>query len=290
MSQENWAFEPDVPQENHGGNELESEENAGGIVADAENPDLKQRRAKRELKYLVLSKGMSVCYAASIGGMATLTGTTPNVILKGQLDTLFPGNGDIINFASWFCFSFPTMLLMLIFSWLLLQFMYLGFNMKQSFGCGKRSANEREAHQVMKEEYKKLGSMGFAEGSVHIRAPGLPLVNPYVTDGSVANFMSSLFFCIPSELPRFLVKHTYGRGSLVRIDTATAIKLAPLYVVPPCTLCASMAFMLPVSIPPNAIAFSSGNLKGDILYHQVGTAIFNLNNFTEWAHVTIQIP
>uniref|UniRef100_A0A8C5BAT5 Uncharacterized protein n=1 Tax=Gadus morhua TaxID=8049 RepID=A0A8C5BAT5_GADMO len=31
MSQENWAFEPDVPQENHGGNELESEENAGGI-------------------------------------------------------------------------------------------------------------------------------------------------------------------------------------------------------------------------------------------------------------------
>ncbi|CAL8373310.1 unnamed protein product [Gadus morhua 'NCC'] len=123
MSQENWALEPDVPQENHGGNELESEENAGGIafcfiVADAENPDLKQRRAKRELKYLDLSKGLSVCYAASIGGMATLTVTTPNVILKGQLDALFPGNGDIINFASWFCFSFPTMLLMLIFSWL----------------------------------------------------------------------------------------------------------------------------------------------------------------------------
>uniref|UniRef100_A0A8C4YWX9 Uncharacterized protein n=1 Tax=Gadus morhua TaxID=8049 RepID=A0A8C4YWX9_GADMO len=128
MSQENWAFEPDVPQENHGGNELESEEN-------------------RELKYLDLSKGLSVCYAASIGGMATLTVTTPNVILKGQLDALFPGNGDIINFASWFCFSFPTMLLMLIFSWLW-------------------SANEREAYQVMKEEYKKLGSMGFAEGSV----------------------------------------------------------------------------------------------------------------------------
>ncbi|CAL8335190.1 unnamed protein product [Boreogadus saida] len=232
VSQENWAFEPDVPQENHGGNELESEENAGGIVADAENPDLKQRRAKRELK-------------------------------------LFPGNGDIINFASWFCFSFPTMLLMLIFSWLWLQFMYLGFNMKQSFGCGKRSANEREAHQVMKEEYKKLGSMGFAEGSVHIRAPGLPLT-------------SALSVLLGESLTPLRSIPPYT------VSLATAIKLPPLYVVLPCTLCASMAFMLPVSTPPNAIAFSSGNLKGDILYHQVGTGIFNLFNFTEWAHRTSQ--
>nr|XP_046169260.1 solute carrier family 13 member 2-like isoform X3 [Oncorhynchus gorbuscha] len=375
-----------------------------------ESLEARERRLKREAKYLNLDKGMSlsVCYAASIGGTATLTGTTPNLILKGQVDELFPGNEDIINFASWFGFSFPNMVLMLIISWLWLQFMYLGCNMKKSFGCGMNKDGDKEAYGVIKNEYKKLGSMCFAEGCVMVlfvllvllwftREPGfMPgwatvLFNkdrPYVTDGTVAILMSTLFFMIPSQLPRCggysedgkplkapptllnwdVVQEkmpwnillllgggfALARGSevsglsqwlgeslaplqsippfaisfLLCLLTATftecssnvatttlflpilasmavAIKLHPLYVMLPCTICASLAFMLPVATPPNAIAFSYGNLKVmdmakagfvlnivgvitiNIALNTWGAAMFNLNTFPDWANVTI---
>ncbi|NWR60331.1 S13A2 protein, partial [Bucorvus abyssinicus] len=377
--------------------------------------DRKRNENLLEEKHKKFCKGMSlcICYSASIGGIATLTGTTPNLVLQGQVDELFPGNGNIINFASWFSFAFPTMIVLLVLAWIWLQILYLGFNFRNNFGCATNAsakAKEQRAYDIIKEESKKLGSMKFAEIAVLIlfillvllwftRDPGfIPgwatvLFNKnntsYVTDATVAIFISVLLFIIPSNMSNSDRDNQAGNKAKIRAppalldwkvvhqkmpwnivfllgggfalakgseesglsawlgskltplqniphpaialllclliatftectsnvatttlflpilaSMAEAICLNPLYIMLPCTLSASLAFMLPVATPPNAIVFSYGQLKvidmakaGFVLnilgvltitlaINTWASSLFQLQTFPSWANRT----
>jgi sodium-dependent dicarboxylate transporter 2/3/5 len=60
---------------------------------------------------------LSIAYAASIGGIATLIGTPTNLVLTGVLEKLY---NTEISFVNWLIFAFPISVVFFIFCWVYL--------------------------------------------------------------------------------------------------------------------------------------------------------------------------
>ena len=98
---------------------------------------------------------LAIAYSASIGGMATLIGTPPNLVLAGVIKTSY----DIeINFLQWMSFGLPISLLLLFICWKYLTSIAYKFK-DENFKSGLEEIND---------QIKNLGKFSYEEKSVLI--------------------------------------------------------------------------------------------------------------------------
>ena len=172
--------------------------------------ELEQTVNPDDIKRYSVAIFLGIAYSASIGGLATLVGTPPNLVLVKTLSILFP-HAPEINFAEWMIMGLPISLTMLTVAWLLLYFMYR-----------PKTKWEGISIQTFRKEYAQLGKMEFEERVVislfiilallwltradlilgHVTIPGWARLfgHPkYINDGTVAITIAVILFFIPSK-------------------------------------------------------------------------------------------
>uniref|UniRef100_A0A8B9FEQ1 Solute carrier family 13 member 1 n=1 Tax=Amazona collaria TaxID=241587 RepID=A0A8B9FEQ1_9PSIT len=183
-------------------------------------PPAEAGRKNKEDKYNGIFKVMCLCvaYSATIGGLTTITGTSTNLIFAEHFNTRYPAC-QCINFGSWFILSIPIAVIILLLSWIWLQWIFLGFDFKNMLKCGKKkTAREEASAQVIQKEYKKLGPISYPEIVTLVlfilmtllwftRDPGFipgwsslfSKYKGYATDSTTALVIGLLFFIIPAK-------------------------------------------------------------------------------------------
>lgn len=268
---------------------------------------LSQRQADANLRRLLL---LGVAYGASIGGVATLTGSAPNAIAAGLLE---------IGFLEWLSFGLPVSLTMLAVAVPVLWLTYPPEKKQFSVSLGEELPLTRGAKRtitvigitlllwlfgpaagkLLQLPPALFGSAAVAsiavallmlircvswkalEKGIHwgvllLLGGGLSLGRG-LTESGAADWLAGLLATSVGDLPMFallLVLVSIGVFATELIsNTAVTAKLAPILMgvalqlgleshslVVPVAIATSMAFMLPVATPPNALVHASGHV------------------------------
>ena len=109
---------------------------------------LEDTNTKENVQHFSTGLLLAVAYSASIGGIATLVGTPPNLSFARIFVIYFP-NAPEISFASWFFYAFPISVIIFLITFAYLYFVFV-----------KKDSSEWKTidTSTIKNEYKKLGS------------------------------------------------------------------------------------------------------------------------------------
>ena len=157
---------------------------------------------------------LGIAYASSIGGIGTLIGTPPNLVLVAQMGELFPDAPEI-GFLQWMLVGVPLTLVFLPITWVLLTRVF--FRLPTDL--------EGETPLAVDDELARLGRMSRGEWSVlvvfvltalgwmfrkdldldFVLVPGWGGLFPhpdYLHDGTVAMFFAIVLFVLPVDFKK----------------------------------------------------------------------------------------
>jgi sodium-dependent dicarboxylate transporter 2/3/5 len=155
---------------------------------------------------------LAIAYSCSVGGIATLVGTPPNLSLQRIFQITFP-DAPPIGFGLWFAMALPISIILLIVAWLLLTRVFY-----------RISDEVTVDRSIVDEEAENLGSMAYEERIVlavfvstallwlfraplvlgSLTVPGWSKLLPHgelLDDATVAICMASIMFLIPTRSP-----------------------------------------------------------------------------------------
>ena len=140
---------------------------------------------------------LGIAYSASIGGVSTLIGTPPNLVLAGVISEIY---GYEITFSEWFLFGLPISITLLFFCWIYLTRVAYKFESNSFLG----------GNTEIKRLKKELGPISYEEKLVAIvftlaglcwisRSFFLQKILPSLDDTIIAISFGLLLFILPSK-------------------------------------------------------------------------------------------
>jgi sodium-dependent dicarboxylate transporter 2/3/5 len=185
-----------------------------GIAIIKQMKDLKNTS---EDENLIFGKALmlSIAYSASIGGIATLIGTPPNLVFAGIIQETY---NIEISFLKWFQFGLPISILLLAISWVYLT--KVAFKFKQNeFNKGKEEINR---------QLEELGSISYEEKivlSVFVVTGLAWILRTYLLNKFIPNLDDSIIALI-SGISLFLFQANNQEGKKEKImNWEDAVKL-----------------------------------------------------------------
>ena len=158
-----------------------------------DNPNTKKNENLIFGKALMLA----IAYSASIGGMATLIGTPPNLVLAGVIESTY---NTEITFSQWFIFGFPISVILLIICWIYLTKFAFKFEQKEFPGGRKEIKNQLNAlGKISYEEKVILIVFSITAIAWICRSFLLTKWLPAIDDTIIAIMASILLFLIPNK-------------------------------------------------------------------------------------------